>query len=193
VSDTASPTAPTTAGRPARTADALGRLHLVRSAFALVWALVLLTAASRLGPVAVVLLVLYPLVDVAAALVDARASGPGAAVTGQRLTAVVSLAAAVAVGVATTSGLPAVLRVWGTWAVVAGLVQLVVAVRRRGLGGQWPLIASGAVSALAGASFVAASTAAAPSLTSVAGYALAGGVFFLVSGVRLRGAARRTT
>ncbi|MEV4116382.1 hypothetical protein [Nonomuraea sp. NPDC049695] len=35
------------------------------------------------------------------------------------------------------------LRVWGAWAVVAGLVQLIVGVTRRKMGGQWPMIISG--------------------------------------------------
>ncbi|MEV5691401.1 hypothetical protein [Micromonospora globbae] len=56
-------------------------------------------------------------------------------------------------GVAGTSGIPAMLRVWGAWAVVAGLVQLVVGVTRRAMGGQWPMIISGGLSVLAGGSF----------------------------------------
>lgn len=81
------------------------------------------------------------------------------------------------------AGIPAVLRVWGIWAAVAGLVQLVVAVRRRDLGGQWALIASGAISTLAGISFLLQAPQA--SLRNLAGYALLGGVFFLVSALRL--------
>src|SRR5919106_1320796 len=86
---------------------------------------------------------------------------------------------------ALTSGIPAVLRVWGVWAVVAGIVQLVVAIRRRRLGGQWAMIDSGAISVLAGASFVLMASSAGASLTNVAGYALLGGIFFLVSALRL--------
>ena len=40
---------------------------------------------------------------------------------------VVSAVAAVGLAVAVTSGVPAVLQVWGVWAAVAGAVQLVVA------------------------------------------------------------------
>ena len=192
MSDTASPTAPTTTTRT--TAATLRRLYLVRFAFAVVWATVVLSMASHLGPVTAVLLVLYPLFDVAAALVDARATRAGTrtrgTTVGLHLNVAVSLVTAVAVAVATTSGIPAVLRVWGAWAVVAGLIQLVVALQRRRMGGQWPLIVSGAISILAGVSFVAGAAAANPTLTGAAGYAVPGGVFFLISALRLGRAAR---
>ncbi|CAM5723214.1 hypothetical protein SFUMM280S_07855 [Streptomyces fumanus] len=66
------------------------------------------------------------------------------------------------------------LRVWGAWAVVAGLVQLIVAVPRRKLGGQWPMILSGGISVLAGGSFIASAGADDPALTSAVGYAVPG-------------------
>ena len=69
-------------------------------------------------------------------------------------------------------------------------MQLVVAVRRRALGGQLPLILSGGISVLAGVAFVVQSGAAGASLKGLAGYATLGGIFFLVSALRLRRAAR---
>jgi uncharacterized membrane protein HdeD (DUF308 family) len=145
----------------------------------------MLTTTSELSPVAVVLLVLYPLVDVGAAVVDARASRTTGSPALLYVNMAVSLVAAVGVAVACASGIPAVLRVWGAWAIVAGLVQLVVAVPRRTMGGQWPMILSGGLPALAGASFIASAGADDPALTSAVGYAVAGGVFFLVSALRL--------
>jgi hypothetical protein len=47
------------------------------------------------------------------------------------------------------------------------------------------MIASGAISVLAGVSFVLLASGPGASLAGVAGYALLGGVFFLVSGLRL--------
>jgi len=44
---------------------------------------------------------------------------------------------------------------------------------------------SGALSTLAGTSFVVSASAADPSLTGLAGYAALGGLFFLVSALRL--------
>ncbi|MFI6347386.1 hypothetical protein [Streptomyces sp. NPDC050560] len=180
-----------TAPSPATgTASALRRLYLVRFAFALVWALVMFTTAHRIGPLAVALLVLYPLFDVGAAVFDARTSRATGSPALLYVNIAVSLVTAAGVAVACASGIPAVLRVWGAWAVVAGLVQLIVGVTRRGLGGQWPMIISGGISVLAGASFVASAGAAHPTLVNAAGYAVSGGVFFLLSALRLGRAGR---
>ncbi len=103
---------------------------------------------------------------------------------------IISALAAIGLLVALSSGVPAVLRVWGAWAVVAGLVQLVVAIRRRSLGGQGAMIASGSISVVAGVAFILMASATGASLVSLAGYALLGGIFFLVSALRL-GRARR--
>jgi uncharacterized membrane protein HdeD (DUF308 family) len=97
----------------------------------------------------------------------------------------ISLLAAIGLGIAASSGVPAVLRIWGAWAIIAGLIQLIVALTRRKLGGQWPMILSGGISVLAGANFVISAAAPNPSLTTVAGYAVLGGIFFLVSAIRL--------
>jgi uncharacterized membrane protein HdeD (DUF308 family) len=166
-------------------ASALRRLYVVRFAFAVVWAGVMFTTASHLGPLAVTLLVLYPLFDVLAALVDARSSRATGSVLGLHVNVAVSLLTAIGVAVASASGIPAVLRVWGAWAIVAGAVQLIVAANRRKMGGQWSMIISGAISALAGTSFIVMAGADGATLTNVAGYAIPGGIFFLVSALRL--------
>jgi uncharacterized membrane protein HdeD (DUF308 family) len=149
--------------------------------------------ASDIGPVTATLLVIYPVVDVAAAVVDARSSRAGRTAAGLYATIGISAVAAVGLAFAVTAGIPAVLRVWGAWAIVAGLVQLTVALRRRGLGGQWAMVASGSISVLAGVWFVLQAGGAQASLGAVAGYALLGGVFFLVSALRLGSDARRST
>jgi uncharacterized membrane protein HdeD (DUF308 family) len=172
------------------TASALRRLYFVRFAFAIVWALVMFTMATNLSPVAIVVLVLYPLFDVGAAVVDAKASRTTGSPVLLYVNMAVSLVAAVGVGIASASGIPAVLRVWGAWAIVSGLVQLIVAVPRRKLGGQWPMIFSGGISVLAGASFVASAGADKPTLAGAIGYAVPGGIFFLLSALRLGRAAK---
>jgi uncharacterized membrane protein HdeD (DUF308 family) len=159
----------------------LRRLYFVRFGFALVWAILLIVANG--GPPVAVLLVLYPLFDVAAAVVDVRSQRVGA--VGVVVNIIVSALAAVGLAAALISGIPAALRVWGAWALVAGVVQLVVAVGRRRWGGQWAMIVSGALSVVAGVTFVAQSFAPGASLVPVAGYAVLGGVFFLVSALRL--------
>ncbi len=132
---------------------------------------------------------LYPVFDVAAAVLDARSAR--AAAPGLYVNIAVSTLAAVGLAVALASGIPAVLQVWGVWAAAAGIVQLVVAVRRRQWGGQWAMIASGSISVLAGVSFVLMASNAGASLVALAGYALLGGIFFGVSALRLGRTARR--
>ncbi|MFD4600961.1 hypothetical protein ACFWPQ_23405 [Streptomyces sp. NPDC058464] len=164
---------------------ALRRLYAVRFAFAAAWAALLLVSGSDLTAGAKVLLFLYPAFDVAAAVVDARSARATGPVKGLYANMAVSALAAVGVAVASTSGVADVLRVWGAWAVVSGLVQLLVGVARRPMGGQWAMILSGGISVLAGASFVRSASQDDPSLTALAGYATLGGIFFLVSAIRL--------
>ncbi|MFD9700388.1 hypothetical protein [Lentzea sp. NPDC059081] len=170
-------------------AASLRRLYFVRAAFALVWAALVALTVKEYGPLGVALLVLYPLFDVAAAVVDARASKQSQNVTGLYLNIVISLLAAG--GIAFAGGIPGVLRVWGAWAIVAGLVQLAVGVSRRKMGGQWPMILSGGISVGAGTSFILMASQSQATLASVAGYATLGGIFFLVSAIRLGTAAKK--
>ncbi|MFF9728598.1 hypothetical protein ACF1GX_04065 [Streptomyces albidoflavus] len=189
--DTLTESAAATASTPAAAspAAALRKLYFLRFAFAAAWAALLLTTAgtlTTLTTLTAVLLVAYPLFDVGCAVADLRSARPeGRPVCGLYVNAALSTLTAAGLAVAATSGIPAVLRVWGAWAITAGLVQLAVGVARRGLGGQWAMIASGGISTLAGASFVARAGGADASLSALAGYAFLGGVFFLVSALRL--------
>ncbi|QHC15596.1 hypothetical protein GR131_09190 [Streptomyces sp. GF20] len=186
--DTLTESAAATASTPAAAspAAALRKLYFLRFAFAAAWAALLLTTAGTLTTLTAVLLVAYPLFDVGCAVADLRTARPeGRPVRGLYVNAALSTLTAAGLAVAATSGIPAVLRVWGAWAITAGLVQLAVGVARRGLGGQWAMIASGGISTLAGASFVAQAGGADASVGALAGYAFLGGVFFLVSALRL--------
>lgn len=182
-------------GASPRTAEpALRTLYLVRAAFAVGWATVLAVTAhgtDTVGPLLAALLVLYPLVDLVAAVVDRRTSGGAKAAPALVVNMALSALGAVGLGVAATSGTGAVLAVWGAWAVATGAVQLVVALRRRALNGQWPMILSGGLSVLAGTGFVVQSAAPGASLVNLAGYATLGGIFFLVSALRLHRHGRR--
>ncbi|SMD22545.1 hypothetical protein [Kibdelosporangium aridum] len=175
----------TAAASTGSSTPALRRLYFVRFGFALVWAGLLFTTASKLGPVSVTLLVLYPLFDVVAAVIDVRSSQAAKPAMGLYVNIAISGIAGVGLAFAAASGIPAVLRVWGVWAVVSGLTQLVVGVSRRTLGGQWAMIISGAVSAIAGTSFILQAGQPNASLVTLAGYAALGGIFFLVSAIRL--------
>ena len=163
------------------TAGHLQRLYFVRFVFAAAWAGTFAAIGSKIDAGTVTLLVLYPAFDVAAAVYDARSSRDRVLY----VNIAISTLAAVGLAIATANDIPAVLRAWGAWAIVAGLVQLFVALqRRRALGGQWAMILSGGISVLAGAGFLATASKA-TSMRGFAGYATLGGIFFLVSAVRL--------
>jgi uncharacterized membrane protein HdeD (DUF308 family) len=171
---------------PAGLPAALRKLYFLRFAFAAVWAALLFATDGPLGVLTGTLLVVYPLFDVACAVVDLRsASRSGRPSRNLYLNIALSTLAGAGLAIAATDGIASVLRVWGVWAVTAGIVQLLVGVARRQLGGQWAMIVSGAISTFAGASFFAQAGRDGASLNNLAGYAFLGGVFFLVSALRL--------
>jgi uncharacterized membrane protein HdeD (DUF308 family) len=172
------------------TTGALRRLYVTRFAFAIVWAVLLvvstvaLGSVGALGGVTIALLIAYPLFDLIAAIVDRRSSAATRPSTLLLVNMVLSLLAVVGLLFAVTSGAGAVLLVWGLWAITAGIVQLGVGISRRALGGQWAMILSGGISVLAGGGFIAQSQTG-TSVTGIAGYAVLGGIFFLISALRL--------
>lgn len=170
----------------ASSATILRNLYAARFVFAIAWAGLLATDASDLSPFTVALLLAYPLFDLGAALYDLRSSAAASQRVPLLVNVALSAATTIGLAAAVSSGIPDVLRVWGVWAITAGVVQLVVAARRRGLGGQWPMILSGGISVLAGASFIAMASGDNASLGALAGYATLGGIFFAASAFRLR-------
>jgi uncharacterized membrane protein HdeD (DUF308 family) len=171
----------TVTASPAAIAPSLRRLYFIRFGFALIWAGLLIATASSLGPISVTLLVLYPLFDAVAAVTDARSSKA----TSLYMNIAISSLATIGLALAASSGIPAVLRVWGAWAIASGLIQLTVGVTRRNLDGHWPMIISGAISTVAGTSFILQAAQEDATLVNLAGYATLGGLFFLVSALRL--------
>lgn len=175
------------AGAPTAFGAMLSRLYFARFAFAVVWAALLFPSGKHTGPALTALLVVYPLVDATAVLWQLRFRGRTSGSQAAEWTnVVVSTAVAVALGWASTVSIGDALAVWGAWAAVSGIAQLVTAISRRSSGGQIPQILSGAISTLAGINFLAQSAHHPTSVTSVGGYAVLGGVFFLISAMRLR-------
>jgi uncharacterized membrane protein HdeD (DUF308 family) len=160
------------------------RLFLTRGLVAIAWAAVFAVASDSLTTGvtvgAGVLLVLYPLIDVAASLIDAH-SQHGSARTLLLTGAAASAVAAVALGVAATGTVADVLTVFGVWAGVSGAAQLVLAVRRRArLGRQLPLLLAGGVSVIACFVYLNAAAGEDPMLNLLVLYAATGGVEFVV-------------
>lgn len=115
------------------------QLFLIRGLAAIAWA-ALFAAVSDSPTTGVtiaagILVVIYPLIDVAASLIDARTQHGSA----RRLLlagAAVSALAAAALAIAATASVADVLAVFGVWALLSGAAQLVVALRRRAQSGR---------------------------------------------------------
>jgi hypothetical protein len=184
-----------TTGLPVAEAGSLARYYLVRGLVAAGWVAAAAAVGASHPVIAAVLLVSYPAWDALANWFDAQGSGGLQANPSQALNVVVSLGAAVAVAGALLSGMNAVLAVFGVWAVLAGLAQLVTGVRRwRAVGAQWAMILSGAQSTLAGVFFVVQSGGArVPTIVDVAPYAAFGAFYFLVSAAWLTFSRHRRT
>ena len=160
-------------------------LFLTRGLIAIAWAAVFAAVASSLTTDVTVgagiLLVIYPLIDLVASLIDARGQ-TGSARKPLLVNAAVSAVAAVALGVAATGTVADVLAVFGVWAGLTGAAQLIVVLRRRAqLGNQWPLLLANGVSVIGGVAFLLAAIAAhAPALSMLAIYAATGGTEFVI-------------
>ncbi len=164
----------------------LKRYYYVRAAFSLIWVALAFTIARQAPYLAAVMLIVYPAWDAAANYADAARNGGLLANPSQALNLGVSVLTTLAAAVALNSGMNAVLAVYGGWAILAGVLQLATGVRRWTSGGQWPMILSGAQSALAGAFFIhAASGDKLPSIVDIAPYAAFGAFYFLVAAVWL--------
>lgn len=168
--------------------------YYLRFAVSTVWVGLAFTVGKTMPPVAAVMFVAYPAWDAIANYIDASRSGGLGQNKSQMLNFVVSIVTAVAVALALGSGPHEVLKVFGIWASLSGLFQLLTgAVRWKSYGAQWAMILSGAQSVLAGVfMFKRAGSAELVSVANVAPYAAFGAFYFLVSAVSLTiGDARR--
>ncbi|KAI0403469.1 hypothetical protein F4802DRAFT_599067 [Xylaria palmicola] len=165
----------------------LKKYYFARVAFSSVWVAAAFTIGNTYSVVGAVLLVIYPLWDAAATLVDAQRSGGLASNQAQAVNFLVSTVTTVLVVLALLISLHWVLGVYGAWAILSGLMQLASAVRRwKTAGAQWAQILSGAQSALAGGFFIFQATQPPePSIKAIAGYAAFGAFYFLVSALWL--------
>jgi uncharacterized membrane protein HdeD (DUF308 family) len=160
--------------------------YLGRAIFSIAWVAAAVLFSRQAGPAAF-LLVIYPAWDAVANLADARVNGGLIANPSQALNVVVSAVTTLAVILAISHSSYAVLAVFGLWAILAGVLQLVTGVRRwRHSGAQWAMILSGAQSALAGGYMLSQSVGTvAPTILDVAPYAGFGAFYFLLSAIWL--------
>ena len=187
---TATPTTSTPSG--------LRSLYMIRVAVSLIWVtLVFTTSASLKSPdtptaIAAVLLVIYPLWDVVATLLERRMAGNGSTSRVAAINVALGLAATIGMIIAVFSTIRAALLVFGVWAFLSGAIQLVTAIRRqRTVGAQWPMIISGGLSVIAGVAFASMSSSATSGLSTLAGYSAFGAFWFFVSVIALSLRTRR--
>ena len=167
--------------------DWLKTYYYLRFAFSAIWVALAFTVAQAMPSLAVVMLVAYPAWDALANYLDASRSGGLASNKSQMLNFVVSVMTAIAVAATLPHGMHAVLQIFGVWAVLSGLLQLITGLRRwKSYGAQWAMILSGAQSGLAGAYMLSKAAGTAPvSIADIAPYAAFGAFYFLISAVSL--------
>ena len=168
------------------------RIFLTRGLVAILWAAVFAAGADSLTLGVGVLLVLYPLIDAVATLIDAR-NQRGFPRRLLLANAAVSTVAAVLLSLAATGSIADVLAVFGGWALVSGAAQLAAAIRRQALlGKQWLMRIAGVGSIVIGVGYLIASTGSDPKLSNLAIYAASGGIDFVIQAGLLVRRHRRT-
>lgn len=178
----------------ANTASKLRKLYFIRVAFSVTWVILVSLLAKTSFTAATILLVIYPLWDVVGTFLDIRANqGNGTSVTPQYVNVAISIITTLAVAFAIGKGVPSALIVFGAWALLTGLIQLVLGLKRRKeFGGQWPMILSGGQSMLAGVSFIAMAHSPNMSIVNLAGYSAFGAFYYLLAAIRLGKSAKQT-
>ncbi|MEU5565396.1 DUF308 domain-containing protein [Micromonospora musae] len=173
---------------------ALLRIYLTRGLIAIGWAAGFAAVRDSLSAPTVLLLIIYPLIDVVGSLLDAREDPGTPARKLQIFNIALSALATLGLGLSAIGGIGAVLFTFGVWAIVSGVAQFAVAVRRRGpeLGRQWPMLIAGVLSVIAGVTYLPAAVGAGPSLSMLILYTAAGGTFFVLQAVSLAWRQRRT-
>ncbi len=170
-------------------ARSLRNLYFSRTVVQIIWAGVVLATAVNNPPLAAGLLILYPLWDVACTMYDLRVakrsnSGPR---TAQYVNVALGILATVGIFATVFKSPQQAVVTFGAWACAAGIAQLAVGISRRKAlgGGQWAMILSGVQSTAAGLAFIVGALHEKTHIKDLGGYAIFGGVYFLVAGILL--------
>jgi len=169
----------------ANIARSLRNLYYIRAAFNVVW-VTLISIFSRSFPEYVpILLIIYPIWDVLGTLADININRGTGTLMPQYVNLAIGVATAIAVGITIQKSIPSALIVFGIWAVLAGVIQLITALRRqKTMGAQWPIIISGAQSTIGGLSIIYLANDPA-GLMNLAGYSAFGAFYFILGAMSM--------
>jgi len=169
-----------------QTTRSLRTLYFARTAFSVIWVILISVFIKTHSGITSMLFIIYPAWDVLATYLDIKANQPQISKTPQYINAIIGVLTTIGVAIALQKGVPGALMVFGAWAIVTGLIQLMLGLRRRKeLGGQWPMIISGGQSMLAGGVFIAMANAPTMGINNLAGYSAFGAFYFLLAAIRL--------
>jgi hypothetical protein len=164
-------------------AHSLRNLYFTRTAVQLLWAGIVIATAASNPALAAGLLILYPLWDVACTVYDLRSSIRSGQPAAQYVNVALGSLAAIGISITVFKSPQQAVVTFGVWALTAGLAQLAVGIsRRKQLGGQWAMILSGLQSAAAGVAFILGGLHDKTHIRDLGGYAIFGGVYFLIAG-----------
>jgi hypothetical protein len=169
-------------------AHSLRNLYFTRTIVQLLWAGIVLVEAVSNPSLAAGLLIFYPLWDIACTLYDLRTFNRSVSgrPTAQYVNVVLGILAAIGIFLTVYKSPQQAVVTFGAWACAAGLAQLAVGIfRRKEFGGQWAMILSGLQSTAAGLTFIVGALHGKTHIKDLVGYAIFGGVYFLVAGFLL--------
>lgn len=180
------------ADRGAQFARALSRLYIGRAGLSLVWVTVLALLVGPSGwatsftPQVRTWLVLYPLGDAIATAFDLRATPQRSHKLIQQVNVITSLFAAAALLGASPRNSFNPVRVFGVWAVVAGVIQLLVAVRRNSAShAHWLMGISRGGSVLAGITFLSDQGVGVSGASVLIQYSTGGALWYVLAAIWL--------
>jgi hypothetical protein len=164
----------------------LRNLSFTRTTVQIIWAAAVLASAAQNPTLAATLLILYPLWDVACTFYDLKTSTGSNSATTQYANAAAGIITAAGIAFTAYSHPQYAVVIFGGWAFLAGLLQLVVGLlRKKQLGGQWAMILSGAQSLAAGVAFALGGLSGKLHIKDLGGYAVFGALYFLIAGILL--------
>jgi uncharacterized membrane protein HdeD (DUF308 family) len=170
----------------ANTARSLRALYYIRAAFNIIWVALITINASASQDTIAILLIIYPLWDVIGTIADILINRGTDSLMPQYVNLAISAVAAIAVAFAIRDGIPNALLVFGIWAIIAGVIQLVTALRRqKQLGAQWPIMISGGQSTIGGLAIILLAHHTTFGLLTLAGYAAFGAFYFLLGAISI--------